>query len=92
MRERADCGADFKAMMSLDQSLMATLSMVGLSGELCYSGAKILYFGCGGGCDNDRVHKGVVFMGIVKRSSSSFFYSTRCFFLFFFFFFFFLIN
>lgn len=45
MRERADCGGDFNAMMSLDQSLMATLSMVGLSGGLYYSGAKILYFG-----------------------------------------------
>ena len=50
-------------------------------GGLCYSDAKILYFGSGGGCNNEGVHKGLVFKVIVIWSLSSHFNSTLCVFL-----------
>ena len=50
-------------------------------GGLCYSDAKILYFGSGGGCNNEGVHKGLVLKVIVIWSLSSQFNSTLCVFL-----------
>ena len=74
-------GGDFKAAMSLDQSPLATSSRVGSCGwaMLQRHQDKISEGGCDGGCDNDGVHKGLVFTVIVMLSSSSFLTSQFCF-------------
>ena len=79
--ERVDFGGDFKAAMSLDQSPLATSSGVGLSGwAMPQRRQDIISEGdCDGGCDNDGVYKGLVFMLIVMLSSSFFLTSTSCF-------------
>ena len=81
MSERVDFGGDFKAAMSLDQSPLATSSGVGLSGwAMTQRRQDIISEGdCDGGCDNDGVYKGLVFMLIVMLSSSFFLTSTSCF-------------
>ena len=73
-----DFGGDFKAAMSLDQSLLATPSGVGLGGWALLQRRQdtISEGGCDGGCDNDGVHKGLVFTVIVMLSSLSFLTST----------------
>ena len=81
MSERVDFGGDFKAAMSLSQSQLATSSGVGLSGwAMLQRRQDIISEGdCDGGCDNEGVHKGLVFTVIVMLSSSSFLMSTFCF-------------
>ena len=81
MNERVDFGGDFKAAMSLGQSLLATSSGVGLSGwAMLQRHQDIISEGdCDGECDNEGVHKGLVFTVIVMLSSSSFLTSTFCF-------------
>ena len=76
-----DFGGDFKAAMSLSQSLLAKSSGVGLSGwAMLQQRQDIISEGdCDGGCDNEGVHKGLVFTVIVMLSSSSFPTSTFCF-------------
>ena len=76
-----DFGGDFKAAMSLSQSQLATSSGVGLSGwAMLQRRQDIISEGdCDGGCDNEGVHKGLVFTVIVMLSSSSFLMSTFCF-------------
>ena len=73
-----DFGGDFKAAMSLDQSPLATPSGVGLGGWALLQRRQdtISEGGCDGGCDNDGVHKGLVFTVIVMLSSLSFLTST----------------
>ena len=76
-----DFGGDFKAAMILDQSPLATSSRVGSSGwAMLQRRPDTIRYGCDGGCDNDRVHKGLVFTVIATRSLSSFHYSTSIFF------------
>ena len=66
------CG-DFKAAISLDQSPLATSSRVGSSGwAMLQRRQDTIRYGCDGGCDNDGVHKGLVFTVIVTQSLSSF--------------------
>ena len=78
MSEREDFGGDFKAAMSLDQSPLSTPSGVGLGGWALLQRRQdtISEDGCDGGCDNDGVHKGLVFTVIVMLSSLSFLTST----------------
>ena len=73
-----DFGGDFKAAMSLGQSPLAMSSGVGSSGWVMLQRRQdtISKGGCDGGCDKDRVHKGLVFTVIVTRSLSSFLLST----------------
>ena len=73
-----DFAGDFKAAMSLDQSPLATPSGVGLGGWalLQWRQYTISAGGCDGECDNDGVHKGLVFTVIVMLSSLSFLTST----------------
>ena len=73
-----DFGGDSKAAMSLDQSLLATSSGVGLGGwgMLQRYQNTISEGGCDGGCDNGGVYKGLVFIVIVTQSLSSFLRST----------------
>ena len=73
-----DFGGDFKAAMSLDQSPLATSSRVGSSGWAMLQRRQdtISEGGCDDGCDNDGVHKGLVFTVIVTWSLSSFLLST----------------
>ena len=81
MSDRVDFEGDFKAAMSLGQSPLATSSGVGSSGwSLLQRHQDIISEGdCAGGCDNEGVHKGLVFTVIVVLSSSSFLTSTFCF-------------
>ena len=73
------CG-DFKAAMSLDQSPLATPGGVGSSGwAMLQRRQDTIRYGCDSGCDNDGVHKGLVFTVIVMLSSSSCLTSTFCF-------------
>ena len=74
MSEKVDFGGDFKAVMSLGQSLLATSSGVGSSGcAMLQLRQDIINEGdCDGGCENEGVHKGYVFTVIVMLSSSSF--------------------
>ena len=66
------CG-NFKAVMSLDQSPLVTSSGVGSSGwAMLQRRQDTIRYGCDGGCDNDGVHRGLVFIVIVTRSLSSF--------------------
>ena len=76
-----DFGGDFKVAMSLSQSPLAKSSGVGLSGwAMLQQRQDIISEGdCDGGCDNEGVHKGLVFTVIVMLSSSSFLTSTFCF-------------
>ena len=76
-----DFGGDFKAAMSLGQSPLATSSGVGSSGwAMLQRRQDIISEGdCNGECDNEGVHKGLVFTVIVMLSSSSFLTSTFCF-------------
>ena len=76
-----DFGGDFKAAMSLGQSPLATSSGVGSSGwAMLQRRQDIISEGdCDGECDNEGVHKGLVFMVIVTLSSLSFLTSTFCF-------------
>ena len=76
-----DFGGDFKAAMSLDQSPLATSSGVSSSGwAVLQRRQDIISEGdCDDGCDNDGVHKGLVFTVIVMLSSSSFLYLHFCF-------------
>ena len=69
-----DFGGDFKAAMSLDQSPLATPGGVGVGGWALLQRRQdtISEGGCDGGCDNDGVHKGLVFTVIVMLSSLSF--------------------
>ena len=70
------CG-HFKMMMSLDQSLLTTSSEVGPSRwAILQRRQDSIGYGCDGGCDNDGVHKGLVFTVIVTQALSSFYYST----------------
>ena len=73
-----DFGGDFKAAMSLDQLPLATSSGVGSSGWAMLQRRQdiISEDDCDGGCDNDGVHKGLVFTVIVTLSLSSFLSST----------------
>lgn len=63
---------DFKAVISLGQSLLAILSKVclGLLAMLQRRYDAIRY-GCYGGCNKDGVHKGLIFMVIVMLSNHS---------------------
>ena len=81
MNERVDLGGDFKVAMSLGQSPLATSSGVGSSGwaTLQLRQDIISEGDCKGGCDDEGVHKGLVFTVIVMLSSSSFLTSTFCF-------------
>ena len=55
------CG-DLKAAMSLDQSPLATSSGVGSSGcAMLQRRQDTIRYGCDVECDNDGVHKGLVF-------------------------------
>ena len=74
MSERVDFVRDFNAAMSLDKSPLATSSGVGSSGWAMLQRCQdtISEGGCDDGCDNDGVHKGLVFTVIVTRSLSSF--------------------
>ena len=78
MSEKVDFGGDFKAIMSLGQSLLATSSGVGSSTwAMLQLRQDIISQGdCEGGCDNKGVHKGFFFTEIVMLSSSSFLIST----------------
>ena len=59
------CG-DFKAARSMDQSPLATSGGVGSSGwAMLQRRQDTIRYGCDGGCDNDGVHKGLVFTVIV---------------------------
>ena len=70
------CG-DFKAVMSLDQSPLATSGGVGSSGwAMLQQCQDTIRYGCNGGCEHDGVHKGLVFTVIVTQSLSSFHCST----------------
>ena len=73
-----DFGGDFKAAMSLGQSPLAMSGEVGSSGWAMLQRHQdtIREGGCEGGCDNDGVHRGLVFIVIVTRSLSSFLLST----------------
>ena len=73
-----DFGGDFRVAMSLDQSPLATSSGVGSSGwAMLQRRQDIISEGdCDGGCDNEGVHKGLVFTVIVTRSLLSFLSST----------------
>ena len=73
-----DFGGDFKAAMSLDQSPLAMPSGVGLGGWALLQRRQdtISEGGCDDECDNDGVHKGLVFTVIVMLSSLSFLTST----------------
>ena len=77
-RKRSGFWGDFKAAMSFDQSPLATSSGVGSSGWAMLQRRQdtISEGGCGDGCDNDGVHKGLVFTVIVTRSLSSILLST----------------
>ena len=72
---------DFKAAMSLGQSPLATSSGIGSSRwAMLQRRQDIICEGdCDGGCDNEGVHKGLVFTVIVMLFSSSFLTSTFCF-------------
>ena len=72
---------DFKAAMSLGQSPLATSGGIGSSRwAMLQQRQDIISEGdCDGGCDNEGVHKGLVFTVIVMLSSSSFPASTFCF-------------
>ena len=76
-----DFEGDFKAAMSLGQSPLAMSSGVGSSGWAMLQRRQgfISEGDCDGGCDNEGVHKGLVFTVIVMLSSSSFLTSTFCF-------------
>ena len=77
MSERVGFCGDFKAAMSLDLSLLATSSGVGSSGWVMLQRRHdTIKYGYEGGCDNDGVHKGLVFMVNIMRSLSSFHYSA----------------
>ena len=78
MSERVDFGGDFNAAMSLGQSPLATSSGVGSSGwAVLQRRQDIISEGdCDGGCDNEGVHKGLVFTVIVTQSLLSFLSST----------------
>ena len=69
-----DFGGDFKTVMSLGQSLLATLSRVGLSGWAMVQRRQdtIIKGGCDGECDNGGVYKGLVLTVIVTQSLFSF--------------------
>ena len=70
------CG-DFKAAWSSGQSPLATSSRVGSSGwAMLHRHQDTIRYSCDNGCDNDGVHKGLVFAVIVTWSLSSFHYST----------------
>ena len=73
-----DFGGDFKAAMSLGQSPLATPSGVSSGGwAILQRRQDIISEGdCDGGCDNDGVHKGLVFTVIVTLSLLSFLSST----------------
>ena len=81
MCERVDFGGDFNVAMSLGQSPLATSSGVGSSGwAMLQRRQDIISEGdCDGECDNEGLHKGLVFTVIVMLSSSSFLTSTFCF-------------
>ena len=81
MNERVDLGGYFKAAMTLGQSPLATSSGVGSSGwAMLQRRQDIISEGdCDDECDNEGVHKGLVFTVIVMLSSSSFPASTFCF-------------
>ena len=75
--ERVGFCEDFKAAMSLGQSPLAMSSGVGSSGwAMLQRRQDTIRYGCDGGCDNDGVHKGLVFTVIVTHSLSSFLCST----------------
>ena len=78
MSERVDFGGDFKAAMSSGQSPLATSSGVGSSEWAMLQRHQdiISEDGCDGGCDNEGVHKGLVFTVIVTQSLLSFLSST----------------
>ena len=68
---------DFTAVMSLYQSPLATSSGVGSSGwAMLPRRQDTIKYGCDGGCDNNGLHKGLVFTVIVMYSVSSFHYSA----------------
>ena len=76
-RKRLGFCGDFKGAMSLDQSPLATSSGVGSSGWAMLQWRQdTIRYGCDGGYDNDRVHKGLVFKVIVTQFLSSFHCST----------------
>ena len=78
MNERVDLEGDFQAAMSLGQSPLATSSGVGSSGwAMLQRRQDIINEGdCDGGCDNEGVHKGMVFTVSVTQSLLSFLSST----------------
>ena len=78
MNERVDLGGYFKAAMTLGQSPLATSSGVGSSGwAILQRRQDIIREGdCDSECDNEGVHKGLVFTVIVMLSSLSFLTST----------------
>ena len=77
MNKRMGFCGDFKVVMSLNKSPLATSSGVGLSGwAMLQWGEVTIRYGCNVESDNDRVHTGLVFTLIVMRSLSSFHYST----------------
>ena len=71
-------GGILKAAMSFDQSPLATPSGVSLGRWALLQRRQdtISAGGCDDGCDNDGVHKGLVFTVIVMLSSLSFLTST----------------
>ena len=76
-----DFGGDFTAAISLGQLPLATLSGVGSSRwAMLQRRQDIISKGdCDGGCNNEGVHKGLVFTGILMLSSSSYLTFTFCF-------------
>ena len=77
MSERVGFCGDFKVAISLDQSLLATSSGVASSGwAMLQRRQDTIRYGCDGGCDNDGVHKRLVFTVIVTQSLFSFLCST----------------
>ena len=78
VNERVDLEGDFQAAMSLGQSPLATSSGVGSSGwAMLQRRQDIISEGdCDGECDNEGVHKRLVFTVIVMLSSLSFLTST----------------
>ena len=77
MSERVGLCEDFKPVMSLVQSPLATSSGVGSCGLAIQQRRQdTIRYDCNRGCDNHGVHKGLVFTVIVMQSLLSFCKST----------------
>ena len=77
MSERVEFCGDFKPAMSLGQPPLAMTSGVSWSGwAMLQRHQDSIRYDCDGGCDNNGVHKRLIFTIIVTWSLTSFHYSA----------------